>query len=848
MKPRRRLQIGLWLAFFALYAATTAREVLPADGGEFQLAAAGWGILHPPGYPLYTMLSGVWVRLLPLGALPFRLNLLSAALAATTLVLLMEATRVWAHHVGIGERPALAGGLGAALLLGLSPTFWAQATTANIRMPTLLFGAWGFLALGQVARDKDARALTNLALALGLGVGHHPSLAFIAVGWAGYLLLSDPRLFIQPGRWWKAALVAALAWGLPQLYIPLRGSMADVPLAVDGLATWGGFWQHVLARGFTGDMLAFANAQDLALRLPLLPTLYGFQFWPLFLAATALSWAWLLRKDWRLAASLLLAWALHTFITLTYRAPQTVEYLMPAYLPLALTFGIGLAAVKGLGQTSYVKRHTSSRLAFDVLRLIFYALLLLRAPLYLSDFLTLAADTSIRDRTVPLLDAAPPGALILADWHWATPLWVLQTVEGRSADVEVAYVYPEPPLDYEAVWRARAEAAGERPVFTTHAYSWPGWTAAPVGGGYRLYRQPATTLDPTLGFIPLDTTLGPVRVVGYKLAGTLTPGSVVEVQLAWQAVGAQDPAPSFAGRLWGPEGDFLAADDQFLGSDTAPGEVRFAQLELLLPLDRCPASAQPALSVYTVQDGTFQTLGELALPALPLTCTHPRLPSGRFHPGIALGGPFLRGYDYNVGESEATLYLHWCGPGKAAIVTVEEQSALVGPLGLGDCQSVSLKVAADARPALRLARLDGRTAPLWSAPLAAPRPTERYVPFGNRMVLTGVAQTERGEQLAIDLRWRVICPLVEDYSVSVRLLGTGGEQLAAHDFQPALSDIPTLKWVIHGASIFDPHPFALPEAAPAAVNVAVYERFRLTPLPSVYGDVAHISLQPGPMP
>ena len=57
-----RLPLLLWLTFFTLYAATTARDVLPADSGEFQLTAATWGIAHPPGYPLYTVASALWMR------------------------------------------------------------------------------------------------------------------------------------------------------------------------------------------------------------------------------------------------------------------------------------------------------------------------------------------------------------------------------------------------------------------------------------------------------------------------------------------------------------------------------------------------------------------------------------------------------------------------------------------------------------------------------------------------------------------------------------------------------------------------------------------------------------------
>ncbi|MEA3397940.1 MAG: DUF2723 domain-containing protein, partial [Chloroflexota bacterium] len=441
-------RLAPWIVFFLLYALTTARDILPADSGEFQLAAAGWGILHPPGYPLYTLAGALWVRLIPVGSIPFRLNLLSAALAATTLVLVMEAVRTWAETWGLKRRAALTGGLAAALLLGAAPTFWAQATTANIRMPTLLFAAWGFLALAQFrcATDGGQRPLLSLALAIGLGVGHHPSLIFVALGWACYLLLVDVSLLRQPRRWLPAVGVAALAWLVPQLYLPIRGAMSNAPLAATGLNTWHGFWHHVLARGFAGDMFAFANPADLALRLPLLRTLFEFQFPPLFLGLAFSGWLWLLWRHGKLALALFLSWIVHTFVTITYRAPQTVEYLMPAYLPVVLGWGLGVAKVKSrkskvASRKSNVESQTSSNVARFTLGVLLI-LLIARFPAHLPDFLTLAADTSVRERVAPLLEQAPPDALLLADWRWATPLWVLQQVEGLRPDVEVAYVYP----------------------------------------------------------------------------------------------------------------------------------------------------------------------------------------------------------------------------------------------------------------------------------------------------------------------------------------------------------------------------------------------------------------------
>src|SRR5512137_1202759 len=121
----------LSFGFFALYLFTLVPSVLPADNGEFQLVAWKLGIAHPPGYPLYTIVGWLLSRFFASPA--FALNLLSAVLAAITLVVVSRTVRALTESI--------VAGILAAALLGVSTTFWAQATTANIRMPTAFFTA-----------------------------------------------------------------------------------------------------------------------------------------------------------------------------------------------------------------------------------------------------------------------------------------------------------------------------------------------------------------------------------------------------------------------------------------------------------------------------------------------------------------------------------------------------------------------------------------------------------------------------------------------------------------------------------------------------------------------------------
>ncbi|HJW83656.1 MAG TPA: DUF2723 domain-containing protein, partial [Anaerolineae bacterium] len=132
LNPQRVSDAALFAAALWLYSLTLTPSVLPADSGEFQLVAWKLGVAHPPGYPLYTLAGFLFTRLFASPA--YALNLLSAVLASITLVFVSRAVRA--------ATGSISGGLAAAAILGTSTTFWAQATTANIRMPTALFTAW----------------------------------------------------------------------------------------------------------------------------------------------------------------------------------------------------------------------------------------------------------------------------------------------------------------------------------------------------------------------------------------------------------------------------------------------------------------------------------------------------------------------------------------------------------------------------------------------------------------------------------------------------------------------------------------------------------------------------------
>ena len=119
-------------------------------------------------------------------------------------------------------------------------------------------------------------------------------------------------------------MLLGLSGLLPLLYLPLRAG-ADVPGAGRELATLPGFLNHVLALGFRGDLFYFMQPAVLAERLRIMGNVLTFQFAPLLLLGAALGWLLLWRRDWKAALLLGASFAIHTLVTATYRAPQTVD-------------------------------------------------------------------------------------------------------------------------------------------------------------------------------------------------------------------------------------------------------------------------------------------------------------------------------------------------------------------------------------------------------------------------------------------------------------------------------------------------------------------------------------------
>ncbi|HTA39731.1 MAG TPA: DUF2723 domain-containing protein, partial [Candidatus Acidoferrales bacterium] len=199
---------------FVLYVVMAARDVMFGDGPELTAAAVTNGVAHPPGYPLWVML-GHLASLVPVGTIPFRVNLTACAYHALVVGLVFASAYVLTRRY----LPAL---FAAALLAVASPLFVTWSLQAEVFSLNDLFAAAVVLVSLLWLDDPSRwRLMLPLAALFGLGLSHHQTLILLAplplwAAWCGRDALLKTNGVGKTAA--LGALVLLLAYALPYVH------------------------------------------------------------------------------------------------------------------------------------------------------------------------------------------------------------------------------------------------------------------------------------------------------------------------------------------------------------------------------------------------------------------------------------------------------------------------------------------------------------------------------------------------------------------------------------------------------------------------------------------------------
>lgn len=422
------LSMGLFLASFAVYVYTLAPGMLRGDSGRFQYSMVTLHPPHAPGYPLYTLLGWLWLRLIPLGTLAYRANLLSALFGALTVSLICLIT------MRMTKRPLAS--LAGPLYLALSYVFWSQSVitevyTLNAFFLVLLVYLLLLWEEGTRLERENRHPLYAIALVYGLSLAHHRLMLLVFPALLLFIWQVNRQILSNKGLLLRLGAFLTLGFSV-YLYIPLwvlfqRGDLSKA------------LFDKILGRGFLSSFLGLRpDPLRIIFRLPQ----EQFGYFGLLLGGTGV-YALLRRKRTHpLGFFLLIAYCTTLLFSLFYRVWDIHVFLTPAFLILALWIGLGVGFV-----ASFLPRN----LRFGVeATVVLSALLLLWGNYPRLTAYTAGVDGEIEAQAREVLNyPLEEGAILKADWEMATALRYLRRVEGLGGGIRVSGIALKDKRDYE---------------------------------------------------------------------------------------------------------------------------------------------------------------------------------------------------------------------------------------------------------------------------------------------------------------------------------------------------------------------------------------------------------------
>lgn len=831
-----------WLALLVAgtYLLTLGRHVGRADTFEFQVTAPRLGIAHPTGYPLYLLLSKPFTWL-PFGTVAARVNLATAFFGVLAVLLLF--LLLW--RLGGRRLPASL----AALLFALSPTFWSQAVEAEVyTLHNLIVGAALLLMIMLLqAAESEPRNLIALAFVLGLGLTNHLTTLLLFPAALLTIVLVARRARWNSRQWLRLLPRLALAFVLPlllYLYLPLRWAAVNgEPMGFTRFIDW------VVGGRFQGALQLRAWLDDPA-RYGVVARLLLAEWRPAWLLLLAIPGVlWLGRRNWPVAAVLLLVWAAFVFYALNYYVPDLNVFLLPAQMILALCWGLGLAALWQLLDRRY-----------GVLPATALALLLAAPLLFSAAGRWTQMDRSRPDARVAwaqgvLAQPLAQGAAILADSEKFPPLYYLQQAEGLRPDLDII-VLPDEPA-YRAELGARL-AEGQT-VYLARLL--PG-----LEGQYHLRSAGPLLEVGTTGWdeAPAESTyaaldFGSIRLLGYHLEpeAAIEPGAAA-ITFYWQAT--ETPAEPYYvftrrsgsdGQPGGPPAGQHPANNSYPTVAWEPGEV-VADFHLLpRPLLASPRefALQVALAPpFTPPDELdWQTVTTLELPP-------PDELAGTTPVRVWMEAHYLQGVTFPEQVRPEETF--------SVLLEGDSQSAVAGTLELLLLPAESA-AAPEASCTVRLGTPAQWAPALWNESLVAPAGAGRYrlwtvthacledaesaealcgwlapasgscplgeievsgvalpegaTNFGDRIALLDISADETALQpggiLPVTLTWQGLGRMQEDYTVTVQVLDEQDRIVGQVDSWPLQGTYPTSQWPA-GERVRDPYEVRLEQELP----------------------------------
>ena len=226
------------------------------DSAKFQYVGSVLGTPHPPGYPLYVLVSFCFAQI-PFGTLAWRINAMSAFFATVTAAVCVLVLR----RLGVGR--AISAGV--ALSLAFDYALWPFAVRAEVYSLTGALTAVLLLCAVRWEATRRERDLYLMVAIFALSLGNHLTAAAMAPALIAFVLLTDRRAIH-----WRTAVISTLivVAGLCQYGFILLRTAQNAPYLEARASNLRELFAVMRASRFSDEIFAFSLRQLIVERVP----------------------------------------------------------------------------------------------------------------------------------------------------------------------------------------------------------------------------------------------------------------------------------------------------------------------------------------------------------------------------------------------------------------------------------------------------------------------------------------------------------------------------------------------------------------------------------------------------
>lgn len=400
-----RLSILVSFSVLLIYRFTLSPTVNIIDSGELITGCYLLDILHPTGYPLYTLIGNIFSKI-PIASIAQRINFISA--------IYCTAASCFFFLLLFGLTNSVVAALVSTSLFAFSRTIWSVAVGAEVYGLTALFLV---LIVYLWLKVEKNNILILLAFILGMSFTNHMMIWSTFIGTGIFMML-----FYRKNLFCFRYLMIGMGFFLLGLsvYLYLLIRARGTPLFNWGNPyNWERLVWHVTGKQYRVWMFSSSWAEVFS-NLKFALNLFLKEGFYIFIIPAILGVVKMVRNNFYLFISLLIIFILTLFYAINYSIPDIESYYIPCLFVMFVFAGFGLAIlIKNLRVNQYFF------LIFIILPLLFNY----RRAGMQGNYL--AYDSAINH-----LKSAPVNAIILTNW-WDiyAPVFYVQHIENIRKDV-----------------------------------------------------------------------------------------------------------------------------------------------------------------------------------------------------------------------------------------------------------------------------------------------------------------------------------------------------------------------------------------------------------------------------